>query len=159
MRRSPLVLTQGAGRGLLMLRENVAIPQFSFFSFFLFFIFLYPRPQAILAAAAVASVGTGRSLNFRGRRNLPFRLEDLWSQENGANPIVFLLPLLSCCLVLVWMHSWKVIGSELGSEAPAFCWKTGKGILQRTERVQENEELGKLTAYSNLWASELIFKL
>lgn len=117
-RRSPLVLTQGAGRGLLMLRENVAIPQHSIFSsFFSFSSFsCTPGLKQSLAAAAVASVGAGRSLNLQAG-NFPLRLEELWSQESAANPMAFLLPLLFCCLALMWAQSWEV-NSRVGLLKP-----------------------------------------
>lgn len=74
--------------------------------------------------------------------NLPLKLEDLWSQESGANPVAFLLPLLFCWFALTSGPVMRSTQQIEVNEAPAFCWKAGKGERQRTRRFQENEDLG-----------------
>lgn len=92
----------------------------------------------------MASVRAGRSLNLRGG--------ELSSQIGGA--VVsrdwgefhcFSSP---SAPLLLGPDVGRVMGSTQQNgvtEAPAFCWKAGKGEPPGTERLQENEELGKLT--------------
>lgn len=129
--RSPLVLTQGAGKGSPNIQRKCGNPTFSLFSFFspLFFILLPPRPQAILGSSCSGVSGAGRSLNLRGKGT-------------------FQIPLLffSLCSSVAWPLQ-EVTGSTWQNgvnEAPGFCWKAEKGKPQETKRLQENEELGKL---------------
>lgn len=129
-----------------MLRQNVAILHpFFFLLFFLFFILLHPRPQAVLSSGCRGLSGGRQEPESHGEGNFPLKLEELWSQECGENPISFLLLLLFCCLTLT---SGTALGSTQQNgvnEASAFSWKAGEGESQGTRRLQENEDLGKLT--------------
>lgn len=91
-RRSPLVLTQGAGRDLLMFRENVAIPHPSLFSSFFSFSSFSCTPglkQSVLGRSCSGLNGGRQEPKSQREGNLPARLEELWCQESAANPVVF----------------------------------------------------------------------
>lgn len=138
--RSPLVLTQEAGKGSSNAQRKCGNP--TSFSFFLLFSFSpFSCTPGLKQWLAVALMGADRSLNLRERGTFLSNWR-IYGLESGANPVAFLLPLLFCWFALTSdpvMRSTQQIGVN---EAPSFCWKAGKGECQRTRRFQENEDLG-----------------
>ena len=150
-RRIPLVLTQGRGKTSPN-TQNVAILHPSLFSFF-------PPFSSFSCTQASSSPGQWRQWGrqepeSQKDRNLPLRLEELWSQESGASPIAFCFPLLFCCLALMWAGLWEVYG-RIGLMKPqlsAGSWKREAPGIQRIAGEWEAWESDHLKLLTDSWA-------
>lgn len=113
----------------------------------LFFLF-FPLFLHSLAPQASSSPGQWRQWGrqepeSRKDRNLPLRLEELWSQESGASPIAFRFP---SALLLLGPDVGMVMGSiwkNRANEALAFCRKLKKGSPRNPEDCRWMRSLGK----------------
>lgn len=124
----------------------------------LFFLF-FPLFLHSLAPQASSSPGQWRQWGrqepeSRKDRNLPLRLEELWSQESGASPIAFRFP---SALLLLGPDVGMVMGSiwkNRANEALAFCRKLKKEApgIQRIAGEWEAWESDHLKLLTDSWA-------